>query len=693
VYLCLLSMSQTLAAQEIEKIEVKGTRTPLYDARDVNAAALGIRDPLSLPLSIQSFSEELIVNQRARTLAEVLTNDASVQNTSIGNIFDFVSLRGFQLDWTNGLRRDGLAVAPFQDVPLENIQRVDVLKGPSSLVSGFNNPGGTVNYVTKRPTLENFTEVTAELRSRDGKYFHLDTSGKFDANSSLAYRFNAAIEDTGDFTGGDDLERYFVSAALDWQVSNDLLLRFDLDYQDKSVVSQPLIGLATDPNDSTKKVLPPYVDTSEVLLGQPWALYETETLNVALRADYWLSDNWQWITQLAHAGNDRFTIFPDIYEVNAKGDVLSSGILVTPDETYRTLSGHSFISGAFSTGDFEHELVTGVSIRDYESNDGRWIELDNPISSIFNPVYSKKPVLPKYPQATRTNTTESSVFITDKVTLTDNIYATLGLRHISYKKQQRKPQSEQVTLSDETFNVPMLGINYTPSDNSSFYISYTEGAGEGSVAVKGSGAINEGESLGAQESEQLEVGIKYRIGNATYTFAIFEIEKMLEYHNKITNYFMQDGVQSHQGIEFNVNGEVTDNLSVIASFTAMKAELTKLEGEQTLNGNRPPNVPKIQANVFFDYRLAIVEGLNANLGIFHVGERQQNVQNTVSMPSYTRVDTGFRYQIKPIDTTLRLKVENVFNDEYWVSAGAKGVDWGVIPGRGRTIVLSASVEF
>jgi len=699
VCLWLVAMNQTFAAQDVEKvteietIEVKGTRAPLYDTRDVNAAALGIKDPLSLPISIQSFSEELIVNQRARTLAEVLTNDASIQNTAIGNVFDFVSLRGFQLDWTNGLRRDGLAVAPFQDVPLENIQRIDVLKGPSSLISGFNNPGGTVNFVTKRPTLESFTEVTAELRSRDGKYFHIDTSGQFGDNSALAYRFNAAIEDTGDFTGGDDLERYFISGAIDWQVSEDLLVRFDMDYQDKSVVSQPLIGLATSPYNSSKKVLPPYVDTSDVLLGQPWALYETETVNFALRADYWLSDNWQWITQVAHASNDRFTIFPDIYEVNLQGDVIYSDILITPDETYKTLSAHSFLSGSLSTGRVEHELVTGVSIRDYESNDGRWFNVDNPISNIFNPVYTDQPDYPEYPQATRTNTTESSIFITDKVNLTEDIYATVGLRHIRYQKQEQAPQSEQITLDDETFNVPMLAVNYTPSDNISVYMSYTEGAGEGSVAVIGSGAINEGESLGAQESEQLEAGIKYRAGNATYTMAMFNIEKMLEYHNHTSNYFVQDGVQSHQGIELNVNGEVTNNLSVVASFTAMDAKIDKLEGQEALNGNRPANIPKIQANVFFDYRLVMVEGLNANLGVFYVGERQQSVQNTLSMPSYTRVDAGARYQISSLDTTLRLRIENLFDKEYWLSAGAKGIDWGVMPGRGRTAALSASVEF
>jgi len=689
----LISMSQGISAQEdVEKIAVKGTRAPLYDTRDVNVAALGIKDPFNLPISVQSFSEELMVNQRARTLAEVLSNDASVQNSAIGSVFDFVSLRGFQLDWTNGLRRDGLALAPYQDVPLENVQRIDVIKGPSGLVSGFNNPGGTVNYVTKRPTRDNFTEVTAEVRSRDGKYLHLDTGGQL-GTADMGYRFNAAVEDTGDFSGGDDMQRYFVSSAFDWQVQDDLLLRIDLDYQDKSMVSQPLLGLATDSENGGKTVLPPYVDTSDVLLGQPWARYETETFNLATRLDYWLSEDWQWVTQLAYAANDRFTIFPDIYQVNLQGDVLSSGILVTPDEEYRTLSGHSFLSGIFNTGHMEHELVTGFSFRDYQSHDGRWFNLDNPVNSIFNPVHTEKPDFPPYPDATRTDTTESSVFITDKIQLTEQLYATLGLRHINYQKKQRAPGNATVTLDDETFTTPMAGINYSPDDNLVFYASYSEGAGEGGVAVIGSGALNEGQSLGAQESEQLETGIKYRNGNTTYTLAIFEIEKMLEYHNRVTNYFVQDGVQSHRGLELNVNGEISKRLSLVASLTAMNAKLTELEGEAVLNGNRPANVPKRQASLFLDYQLPMLEDLNANLGIYYVGERQQNVQNTLSLPGYTRFDLGARYQLSALNTTLRLKVENLFDKEYWSSAGAKGIDWGVSPGRGRTVSLSASVAF
>ncbi|WP_102796203.1 TonB-dependent siderophore receptor [Bowmanella denitrificans] len=679
--------------ENIEKLNVTGSRSALYDTRDVNAAALGTKDTQLLPISIQSFSDALIANQRAKTLGDVLANDASVQNTAIGTVFDFVSLRGFQLDWTNGLRRDGLALAPFQDVALENIQRLDVIKGPSGLISGVNNPGGTVNYVTKRPTQKQFLEVTGEVRSRNGKYLHLDSGGPLDAEKNWGYRFNAAAEDTGDFSGGDDLKRYFLSAALDWAASDKLFVRFDADFQDKKVVSQPLIGLAQDPNNSDISILPPYVDTSDILLGQPWGRYETQSYNLATRVDYWLTDSWQWVNQFAYSDNNRFTLFPDIYQVDTAGNVLSAAIHVTPDEKYRSYAAVSFLSGEFQTGDIAHNLVAGVSLRDYQSADGRWFELPNPVGNLFNPVHTSRPQYPDYPDATITDTKENSLFITDTLYISDTFYATLGLRHIRYEKLQHAPDSVQETLDNQRFTTPLIGLNYNPSDNLAFYASYSEGAGEGGVAVIGSGAINEGESLGPQESEQLEAGVKFQTQSATYTLAVFEIEKMLEYHNRVSNYFVQDGVQSHRGIELNINGKVSDALSVVSSVTLMDASLDKLVGQPLINGNRPANVPKFQANLFLDYQVQALAGLYAQLGIFHVGERQQNVLNSLSLPAYTRADLGVKYELSALNTIFRLKIENLFDKEYWLSAGAKGVDWGVTPGKGRTWIASMTYSF
>lgn len=692
------------AQTDIEVIDVVGTRTPLYDTRDVNAAALGIKDPLDLPISVQSFSEELMTNQRARTLGDVLINDASVQNTAIGTVFDFVSVRGFQLDWNNGLRRDGLALAPYQDVALENIQRIDVLKGPSSIVAGFNNTGGTINYVTKRPTQTQFTELTAEVKSHNGRYVHLDTGGPLDPSAQFGYRVNAAVENNGDFSGGDDVERTFVSVALDWQVSDQLFLRLDADTQDKAIVSQPLIGLNYD--EDGNKHLPPYVDTSDVLLGQPWARYETKTYNTALRLDYYLNDDWQWVNQVSMSANDRFTIFPDIYAVAENGDVLSAVILVTPDESYDVISGHSFIEGNFYTGEMAHQFVMGVSGRKLESFDGRWFELENPVGNLFNPVHTSRPAFPAYPDGNETNTTETSFFITDTWHFNDAFFATLGWRHIHYKKEMLEVGSKThpetgnlnwILKEDEIFNVPLVGLSYKPNDDTNVYFSYSEGAGEGSVAVIGSGILNEGEALGPKESEQIELGVKMRTDSMTMTLAAFELERALEYHNKTTNYFTQDGLQQHRGVEFNLNGQVTDDLAMVASATVINAKMVDLDGEPDLNGNRAMNVPKYQANAYFDYRLPFAPDVNVNMAISYVGEREQNTSNDLQVPSYTRFDAGVTWHkealVEGVDATVRFKAENVFDKAYWLSAGAKGIDWGVSPGRGRMLTLSATLSF
>ena len=138
---------------------------------------------------------------------------------------------------------------------------------------------------------------------------------------------------------------------------------------------------------------------------------------------------------------------------------------------------------------------------------------------------------------------------------------------------------------------------------------------------------------------------------------------------------------------------MTEELSLIASASFIDAEIRGLSGETELIGNRPANVPEVQANVFLDYVLPFAERLSVNAGAYYVGEREQSVQNTLQLPSYVRLDAGLRYQFVYPAATLRLKVENLSDREYWVSAGATGIDWGVQPGRGRTVMASVTFEF
>src|SRR5438445_11515408 len=249
---------------ELQQITVSGRR-PLIDNKNVTLGAFGNKDVMEIPLSIQSYSSVLLENSRARTLLDVTSNDPAVQDGRVNGDYSNLRIRGYATDWTNTIRRDGLSLAPYQDVPLEEVDQVTILKGPSGFLYGFNSPGGTVNYITKRPTRDPFNELTIEARTQDGWYLHLDTSSTIGAEKRFGYRLNAGHEQVGDFTHDLDEKRTFAAASLDWRVSDDAVLQLNADYQRKDTAAQPVIGIAGGK-------LPPLYDP-ETLLGEPWLQY------------------------------------------------------------------------------------------------------------------------------------------------------------------------------------------------------------------------------------------------------------------------------------------------------------------------------------------------------------------------------------------------------------------------------------
>lgn len=172
-----------VAAQEREEsvteLEATQVSAPLNKALEVNAGGFGAKDAMEIPLAIQSYSSKTIADSSARTAVDVLSLDPSVLSSSGGSGFDNFRLRGFAMDNFNTIRRDGLTLAPHHDVPLENVERIDVLKGPSGFLYGFNSPGGTINYILKRPTLEPLLNVSVQGSSLLGRYVAIDTSDSF----------------------------------------------------------------------------------------------------------------------------------------------------------------------------------------------------------------------------------------------------------------------------------------------------------------------------------------------------------------------------------------------------------------------------------------------------------------------------------------------------------------------------------
>ncbi|MGN6649889.1 TonB-dependent siderophore receptor, partial [Trinickia sp.] len=576
------------AVPALDTVSVRAARPSLYAVPDVNVGALGAKDPKDLPMSVASYSSELIEAQRARTLMDVLKNDPSVQNSAVGGAMDNIGIRGFPVDWTNTMRRDGMPVAPYYDLPLENVERVDVLKGPSGFLYGVNSPGGTVDYVIKRPTRDRFATVTSEVRSEDGYYSALDAGGPL-GDGRLGYRFNLAGEKVGNFGHSGDLRRTFVSGALDWAITPRALLRFDFDYQNKRLAAQPVIG--TQPDGS----LPPQFDP-RTLLGQPWLQYRTNTFNVAGRFDFKLTDTWTFTTQVAESYNNRDAAFPDIYSVAANGDILSGDIYLSPDQSFRVLSTNTFVSGKFDTGPLKHQLVTGVSTRNYEARQGGFGVMPITVGNLFAPVYSPAQST-TYPAKTAEKNFQPSVFVSDLIDIGSHWSVMLGVRHVSYRDDSYAPSGSD-THYQASVNVPSAGVIFKPLPSLSTYASYSEGFEQGGVAPFNT--LNAGRSLAPVKSKQYEAGVKADIGSRlTVDAAVFRIEKTLQYVNT-ANVYVQAGTQRHTGVELTANGRLTRDLSIVAGAAYLHTAQEET-GDPATNGKRAANVPTFQASAFLDY--------------------------------------------------------------------------------------------
>jgi iron complex outermembrane recepter protein len=687
-----LSEKSAVAAQEtassepgaddtvIAEVLVQG-RKPLNDTHTVNVGAFGSKDVLDIPISIQTYSSELMENLRARTLNDILKNDSSVQNAAVGGAYDHVRIRGFPVDWTNTMRVDGLSLAPYQDVPLENIDRVDVLKGPSGFLYGYNSPGGTVNYLLKRPTLNPFLAVTAEVRSYDGYYVHADTSDTLGKNNGIGYRFNAAYEEVGDFTHNFDIERYVVGLNTDFKIGERGVLQVNLDHQNKKTAAQPLIGLQPDGN------LPPEV-SPRALLGQPWVQYEADVYNAGVRYDHSLTEDWFLVGQAAYARNERVAAFVDILSVGANGDVLDGDIVISPGQTYETMSSQLFLSGKVKTGPIQHELVTGLSSRYYEAREGGYIFLPTTVGNILSPVYSPKPALPAAPPKNKVDNHQNALFFSDLLTFNEQWQALAGVRYVQYYNRLQRPNQAAAAPYEQNSTVPSLGLIFKPTSRVTTYVSYAEGLEQGGVAPFNT--ANAGEYQDPIESEQIELGVKTALTDlVTVTLSLFQIEKGLEFVNA-DNVYVQDGRQQHRGVELQTQGAVTQRLFLTAGATYLDTELRRT-GDLATEGNRTENVPEWQASVYADYALRFVDGLHVSGGYYYVGDRAVNAQNTTFIDAYSRVDLGATYRLPIFDRplVLRAQVKNLTDERYWAAAEFASV----YPGEPRTYYFSIQAEF
>ncbi|MED5619413.1 TonB-dependent siderophore receptor [Ideonella sp. BN130291] len=670
-------------AVPVEQVIISAKKETLYVNRDVNAGALGVQPLHELPFSIGSYSRELIDNQRARTVQDVLKNDPGVQPASFGGAYDGIAVRGFSANALNSVRRDGLPTNVYADIPLEHMERVDVLKGLSGFLYGVGEPSGLVNYILKRPTRRAFTSVDAELRCFGGRYAHVDTSGAIGASGTLAYRVNLAGEKQGDFTHAGDLSRATAGLALDVQLAPGTLLRLDADHQHKKLAAQPVIGPRSDGT-----VVPADSFNPRTLLGQPWGQYRTDASNVGVRLEQGLGQRWDLIAQLGYSRTERDAAFPDVYEVARDGTITSGDYYYSPDQRFTTVAAQAYLNGHLRAAGVQHDVVIGVSDSRLRTSDGGWFPNDGlTVGNIFAPVYSAQPDFSDPPAKNQGSARQPSLFASDTISLNEHWRVLAGLRTIAYRSESRSASGTQRDYSAQV-TVPSAALVWLPNKAVTAYASYTEGLEQGAYAPNA--ASNRGERLDPIRSQQIETGVKWRPRPAlSASLALFHIDKPLQAVDANDGVFKTLGRQRHQGLELALNGELARGLQAVAGVSWLDA---RVQGTRDAReGKRPANVARLQASAWLDWRVAALPGLSVNGGLVHTGERALDQANSLKVPAFTRWDAGVRYavQVAGVPSVWRLQVQNLANRRYWENVNYGGV----LAGAPRTLRLSGEWLF
>ncbi|MEX5547384.1 TonB-dependent siderophore receptor [Pseudomonas pergaminensis] len=707
----LLALSITLAAAAahaqdttLDTVTVVGQEATDYQAKKAAVAGFDNAPLLDTPASVSVITEGRLKDQQARLLSEVLKNDASVGDSyaPVGYYENFV-IRGFALNPASSYKINGRTITGEQNVALENKQQVEVLKGLAGLQSGVSEPGGLVNYVSKRP--ENVRSVTVSTNEQGERYLATDIGGWLGTEQQVGVRINLAHEDIRSYVDHADGKRDFASLALDWNISPNALLQLNAEYQNREQRSVPgyqLLG-------GTE--VPHHVSPKDLLAYQSWSNpVGIQSLNLDGLFEYRFNDAWK-----ASFSASRSRVVIDDYSTfawgcygaascagtavpnhfSAEGDYDISDYR-SPDDTRSNEEAQAALNGQFDTGFLKHDLTVGTSafrrLVDRRQSVNEYIGEGN--------IYQPSPVLEPYDGPLghtyrRLDSRQYGLFASDRISFNEQWQTILGGRQVRLDEETYNQAGATTRHTQRSVFLPQVALIYKPRPDTSLYASYSKGLSLGGEAAWFSN--NSDEVLPPTTSRQLDVGIKRDFQRLSLTAALFQITQDLQYNRPNddgTITFVQQGKQKNVGIELSANGRVTSDLQVSASVAAIRAQVSG-SGTDDYDGHQAINVPKLRASLHGDYSIPGVPGLALLGGVQYSANKYANREATVKVDDYAVFDVGGRYTTKVGDyaTVLRLTVDNLFDKRYWRDVGESAGDGYLFLGAPRTARLSATVNF
>ncbi|KPZ59778.1 TonB-dependent siderophore receptor [Pseudoalteromonas sp. P1-7a] len=679
-----ISTSAFAAPTDLERIEVKGSYFNDYKVDNANGAMRTSASLLETAQSVTVISDTIISEQLATTLGEVLTNDASLTAGSQQRNREVFNLRGFELSSSTGYLRDGHQHWSHYQQPIEILQQVEVIKGPSSILYGQSGPGGLINMVTKKPTATTLFNASADVDQHGSTRFMLDAAGALTDAEDLRARGILVKQDVDywrEYQNGENRERdrFLGAVIVDYDLSDNALVRVHYDRTDDEAGLDT--GAWIDDNANV-------IGDDKTIRDMSWAFTDITVENLGVDLEVYLNDHWQ--VKLGYNEQtferQRFESAPRKPSTFVEGDSYESRPYDRFDDWQFKTAFIDFV-GEFKTGSLQHQFLIGANSLDYYYGQRRtsaeYFDFAAGQNEPSRPTVSYK----SDDTISETEYDYYGIYVQDLITFSPQWQVSLGGR---YDEQNREG------ADNESF-VPKVGVLYHPNPSATIYASYSEGfEPQGSDTLVSETDINNGMKLDAVTSEQKEIGVKWQLfdDRLMLSGAVFDISKKgtlvteaLEVPvGEFTSETNQVGEQRHKGLELSAQGAATDRLFVMASTMYLDANF---ERDEDLQGKRPTDAPKWSASLWTRYELNDTIAFNA--GAFYEGERFADSANTVVKDAYTRVDVGATYKLKvsKTDVNLRLNIENLLDENYLGGGGLNNVTVG----EGTNVRLAAQFSF
>ena len=729
------AQSTTTPSQAIQPVTttvvVQGHVSDDYLPIELSVGNLDNLPLASAPVSATVVTRDLMADQVSRLLSDIVKNDASIGEdyAPVGYYGDY-QIRGFTIDLATGLQINGMPIAGEQDVPLENKERVEFLKGIAGVESGITTAGGLIDYVTKRPTLVKTIDMATDHRGT--AYAALDIGRFFGSAKQFGVRTNMGAEDIHTYVESANGWRGVGALSTDWKLSDTAIWKIDFEYQHKrerSVAGYQLLG----------GVMVPALDTvfPSVMLGnQPWSKPNIfDAINGNSRIDLDVTPQWHvyYAGSYSHSLIDDNVIYPYgcYYEAECNVSGGPAPYFFAPDGTYDIYDyrdpgerrvdalGEAVALGRIKTGGVTHNLVFGGSLFH------RGVDLpgmpapDAPVTVQNGAVYTyigseniylanipysiESPMQQAGPLSLADFDRQASGIVQDRVDLPGRVRITAGGRYAS--------------VSDFNFTgskgvwLPQYSATWAPAADLTLYGNYSVLLSLGPQAPFW--AINGSAYLAPFNTRQAEVGAKFEPHQRLLlTAALFRMRAPFFYPKvidmpdtfctsvtEVGQCFESEGHETHDGVELSAQGKATSWLRLSATAAGIRA-ISDDSGTAAFDDKQVINVPRFKTAVFADVALPRLGSMH--LSDFHLlpgwgytGRKDATRDDAVSVGGYNLFNLGARYSPggEQGRMTFRIYADNILDKRYWKDTGASYGDTFIHLGAPATVRLSGQYRF